>query len=261
MELEIKNKVVIVTGASKGMGLATVDAFLAEGAKVMMVARNENELNQIKEEYIQQGYSIDYLKGDVAEEDLAIKVVDKTVKKWGSIDILVNNAGGPPKGSFLKHKSSAWDLAIQTNLMSVIRFSKAVVPFMKKNKWGRIISITSTIGKEPTPAMVLSATSRAGVAAFTKAISLELAEENITANVILPGGVKTDRLKDLIQARADQEKKDIKDLTKQIEQGIPAKRFAEPSEIADTIVFLASERGAYINGVSLAVDGSLSKSF
>ena len=261
MELGIKNKIAIVTGASKGMGLATVKVLIAEGVKVMMVARNEKELKQITEEYTQQGHNIDYFTGDVRDKDLANKVVKQTLQKWGSVDILINNAGGPPPGSFLDHDSAAWDLAIQTNLMSVIRFSKEVAPIMKKNKWGRIISITSTIGKEPAAAMVLSATTRAGVASFTKAISLELAEENITANVILPGGVKTDRLTSLIEASATKDNKTIEDLTKEIEQGIPAKRFAQPIEIAEVIVFLASEKGAYVNGVSLAVDGSLLKSY
>ena len=261
MELGIKNKIAIVTGASKGMGLATVNVLLAEGAKVIMVARNIAELKKIKEKYTRQGHIIDYFAGDVADKDLASKVVYQAVQKWGTVDILINNAGGPPPGSFLDHESAAWDLAIQTNLMSVIRFSKEVAPIMKKNKWGRIISITSTIGKEPAAAMVLSATTRAGVASFTKAISLELAEENITANVILPGGVKTDRLTSLIEASATKDNKTIEDLTKEIEQGIPAKRFAQPIEIAEVIVFLASEKGAYVNGVSLAVDGSLLKSF
>ena len=261
MELELKNRIAIVTGASKGMGLATVKSLLAEGVKVMMVSRNGNQLERISSEYTNQGHEIDFLAGDVSDEKLASRVVHETLQKWGSVDILINNAGGPPSGSFLDHKSSAWDLAIQTNLMSTIRFSTEVAPFMKKKKWGRIISITSTVGKEPSPAMVLSATTRAGVASFTKAISLELAEYNITANVILPGGVKTDRLKDLIEVSAQKENKSVQNLTKQIEQGIPAKRFAKPEEIAETIVFLASEKGAYINGISLAVDGSLLKSF
>lgn len=261
MELKIKNRIAIVTGASKGMGLATVSVLLTEGVKVMMVARNESELKLIKEKYAREGYIIDYIAGDVGDRDLAGKVVHQTIQKWGAVDILINNAGGPPPGSFLSHESSAWDLAIQINLMSVIRFSKEVAPIMKKNKWGRIISITSTVSKEPSPSMVLSATTRAGVASFTKAISLELAEENITANVILPGGVKTDRLTSLIEASAKKENKSIEDLIKEIEEGIPAKRFAEPKEVAEVIAFLVSEKGAYINGVSLAVDGSLLKSF
>tara|TARA_B100000900_G_scaffold395210_1_gene393369 strand:+ start:3568 stop:4353 length:786 start_codon:yes stop_codon:yes gene_type:complete len=261
MELKIKNRIAIVTGASKGMGLATVSVLLTEGVKVMMVARNESKLKLIKEKYSRQGYIIDYIAGDVGDKDLAGKVVHQTFQKWGAVDILINNAGGPPPGSFLSHESSAWDLAIQINLMSVIRFSKEVAPIMKKNKWGRIISITSTVSKEPSPSMVLSATTRAGVASFTKAISLELAEENITANVILPGGVKTDRLTSLIEASAKKENKSIEDLIKEIEEGIPAKRFAEPKEVAEVIAFLVSEKGAYINGVSLAVDGSLLKSF
>ena len=114
------------------MGLATVKVLLAEGVKVMMVARNEIELKKIKQKYARQGHSIDYFAGDVGDKDLARKVVNQTLQKWGAVDILINNSGGPPPGSFLIHKSSAWDLAIQINLMSVIRFSKEVAPIMKK---------------------------------------------------------------------------------------------------------------------------------
>ncbi len=257
MELDIKNKIAIVTGASKGMGLATVKALLNHGVKVMMVSRDEDKLVELNKQFNETGYIAEYYAGDVANSDLAERVVSYTLEKWGNIHILVNNAGGPPKGSFLNHSQDVWDLSLQTNLLSVVRFSSIVSPIMKKNNWGRIVSITSTVWKEPTPAMVLSATSRAGVTAFTKAISKELAENNITVNTICPGGVKTDRLKDLIKLRAEKENKTIDTLMKTIEQGIPAKRFADPDEIADIILFIVSEKGSYINGVNLPIDGSL----
>lgn len=261
MKNDLKNKIAIVTGASKGMGLATTKAFLNEGVKVMMVARDEALLKKHKDEFLSYGFEVAYVSGDVATEGLAKKVVNLTVEKWGSVDILINNAGGPPMGSFQDLDDASWYKAIDINLLSVIRFTKEVVPYMKKNKWGRVISITSTLAKEPSPLMVLSATARAGVSAFSKAISLELAKENISVNVICPGGVLTDRLKELLLVRSEKENISYEDLLVQSEQGIPAKRFADPSEIANTIIFLASDKGAYINGVSLPVDGSLLKSF
>ncbi len=261
MKNDLNNKIAIVTGASKGMGLATTKAFLDEGVKVMMVSRNKENLFEISNKFLTQGYDIDFTVGDVADEHLAKKVVDKTIKKWGKVDILINNAGGPPMGTLLEQTKESWDKALQINLLSVIRFTQQVVPYMIKNSWGRIISITSTLAIEPSSSMVLSSTARAGVSAFTKAISLELAEYNISVNVICPGGVLTDRLKELLVVRSKKENIPYGELLFKSEQGIPAKRFADPSEIANAIIFLSSQKGAYINGVSLPVDGSLLKSF
>jgi 3-oxoacyl-[acyl-carrier protein] reductase len=261
MDLGLKNKVAIVTGASKGMGLAITKAYLAEGAKVMMVARDEAALKKHVEFFRKENKQVEYVAGDVADRGLAKQVVDKTIQLWGEIHILINNAGGPAMGGFLEHAESVWDSAVQTNLMSVIRFCQAAAPFMKENKWGRIISITSTAAKEPAPVMVLSSTVRAGVGAFTKAIATELAPFNISANVICPGGVLTERLENLIQARSEREGRDFQELLQESQLSIPAKRFANPSEIANAILFLTSEKGGYINGVSLAVDGGLLKSF
>jgi 3-oxoacyl-[acyl-carrier protein] reductase len=261
MELKIRDKVAIVTGASKGMGLAVAKAFIEEGVKVLLVARDEQLLVALLNDFRAAGAEVDYLAGDVADLTLPGRVVEKAVSLWGSIDILINNAGGPPPGSFLEHELSAWESAIETNLMSVVRFSKAVAPLMKDQNWGRIISITSTIAKEPSPTMVLSATVRSGVSAFTKAISTELAPFNITANVVCPGGVLTDRLSGLLKIRAEKENRDFDELLTESQHTIPAQRFASPTEIANTILLLASESGSYITGVSLSVDGGLTKSF
>lgn len=261
MDLGLKDKVAIVTGSSKGMGLAITKAYLKEGVKVMMVARNEQALQNLADDFRRDGGIVDFVAGDVADRELANKVVNKAKELWGTVDILINNAGGPPMGNFLEHNPAVWEAAIQTNLMSVIRFCQAAVPLMVNNKWGRIISITSTAAKEPAPVMVLSSTTRAGVGAFTKAISTELASFNISANVICPGGVLTERLSSLISARAERENRNYDELLTESQISIPAKRFADPSEIADTILFLTSEKGGYITGVSLAVDGGLLKSY
>jgi 3-oxoacyl-[acyl-carrier protein] reductase len=261
MILDIKGKVAIVTGASKGMGYSVCEALVSEGVKVMMVSRNEKVLKELKDKFSKQNIEVDYFTGDVSSPHLHDKVIEKTLSLWGSIDILVNNAGGPSMGSFLEKNDSDWESAIQTNLMSVIRFSKAVTPHMKINKWGRIISITSSLAIEPSPLMVLSSTVRAGVSSFTKAISTELAESNITVNVICPGGVLTERLKSLIDDRTLREDRDYEDILKESQSSIPIKRFASSKEIADTILFLVSKRASYITGVSLPVDGGLLKSY
>ena len=261
MNIELKNKVAIVTGASKGMGYSVCEVMLKAGAKVMMVARNETDLKKNNKNFLENNFESDYYSGDVSSPDLHKNVIQKTLDRWGTIHILVNNAGGPPMGSFMDHDDDEWQMTFQTNLMSVIRFSKAVTPHLKKNNWGRIISITSSLAIEPSPTMVLSSTIRAGVSSFTKAISSELASHNITVNVICPGGVLTDRLKTLIKDSSKRLKKDYEEILNQSLQTIPVKRFATLKEISETILFLASEKGSYITGVSLPVDGGLIKSF
>ena len=261
MNLKIQGKVALVTGATKGIGLAIVKGLVLEGASVLLIARDQKVLDEIVLGIRKDGGDVEGIAGDVANSDLAEIAVKFAIDKWGRVDILINNAGGPPVGSFLEHRSSNWESAIQTNLLSVVRFSKALVPHMKESKWGRIISITSTIAKEPSPAMVLSATTRAGVAAFSKAISTELAPFNITVNVICPGGVLTDRLNSLIKTRSERENREISEVLNESQESIPMKRFATPEEIANSVLFLVSESGGYITGVSLAVDGGLLKSY
>jgi 3-oxoacyl-[acyl-carrier protein] reductase len=261
MNLGLDGRVAIVCGASKGMGFASAKALALHGAKVLMVARDPSALELAAKAITTEGGVVDAYAGDVRNPDLAQLAVDRCKVLWGAVDILVNNAGGPPMGSFSEHDTAAWEAAIQTNLLSVVRFCKAVAPDMKSKNWGRIVSITSTVAKEPSPAMVLSATTRAGVSAFSKTLAIELAQFNISVNVICPGGVLTDRLVGLLQARAEREKREYQDVLLESQASIPAKRFAEPDEIADVILFLASERGGYVNGVSLSVDGALTKAY
>jgi 3-oxoacyl-[acyl-carrier protein] reductase len=189
------------------------------------------------------------------------KIVNKCLKKWGSIDILVNNTGGPPPGNIMEQDEKNWNYAIQNNLLSAVRFTKLVLPTMKKKNWGRIITITSTIAKEPSPDMILSATSRAGLSAFSKAIAIEFAKYNISSNVISPGGIMTDRFVNLVKIDAKNENKEYFKKLSEITKNIPARRIGKPEEIANAIVFLASELGGYINGVDLSIDGAFTKGY
>lgn len=260
MSLGIDGRVALVCGASKGMGLATAEALALAGVKVLMVSRDKATLEEAALKVASQGVAVPHV-GDVSDPQLAEQAVDRCKELWGPVDILVNNAGGPPMGTFLEHDEIEWEAAIQTSLMSVVRFCKAVAPNMKDQNWGRIISITSTVAKEPSPSMILSATTRSGVSAFTKTLAIELAQYNISVNAICPGGVLTDRLVSLLKTSANREKRDYSEILTESQQSIPAKRFAKPSEIADVILFLASEMGGYINGVSLSVDGALTKAY
>jgi len=257
----LKGKVAVVTGGSKGIGFAIANLLSKHGVIVVLVSRNKQNLQHAASMLSENVVEFDIINGDVANLELPEIVVKRTLKKYGKIDILINNASGPPLGNFMDQNESDWKSAIDTNLLSAIRFSSVIAPIMKENSWGRIISVTSTLAKEPSPNMVLSSTVRAGLSAFTKAISTELAEFNITVNNICPGGVLTDRLKDLIEQRSEIEGKESKELIRDSQQNIPMKRFATPDEIAQAALFLLSDGGSYVTGVSLVVDGGLTKSF
>ena len=261
LNLNLKNKVVLITGASKGMGFEIAQAFSMQGAKVFLVSRNKKKLKLSVDKIIKKGGIASYSSGDVSDAKIHDKIFRKCKKKFGSIDILINNAGGPPMGTLFEHDQNEWQKAIQTNMLSVIRFTKSALKDMKKKQWGRIITITSTVIKEPSPEMILSATSRGGLSAFNKAICLEFAKFNITSNIISPGGVFTDRLKNLFKEKSKRISKKYSIVIESAQDSIPAKRFADPKEIANIVLFLSSDHGAYINGVNLSVDGGLTRSY
>lgn len=256
-----EKKVAIVTGASKGIGKAIALSFVKEGYNVCIVSRDAVLLKKTAEEIKNEtNQEVIYIQADVADIKAPNNILQIVIEKFHRIDVLVNNAGGPPSGSFLFQDDESWMAAIQQNLLSVIRFCKAVAPYMKEQKKGRIINISSTVAKEPSSVMVLSATTRAGVSAFSKSIAQELAPFNITVNTICPGGVLTERLKSLVEEAANKSNISYEEqLNKSLEM-IPINRFAEPEEIANVVCFLADDKSSYLTGTSIMVDGALTKS-
>ena len=260
MKFGLTNKVALVTGGSSGIGMATALALATEGCRVCIVARNQAKLDvAVAQIYAATSSEIIGLSGDVVNAAEMLAHLDEIRKRMGAIDILVNNAGGPPPGSFLEHDDLVWAETLERNFMSVVRLSRAVAPAMKERRWGRIINVTSTIAKEPTPVMVLSASARAAVSAFTKAISGELAPFNVTVNTLCPGGVDTERVADLMAQTALREDKPLAEILKRSVSMIPAQRFATAAEIGAVMTFLASEQASYLTGLSLMADGGLTK--
>jgi len=257
----LTGKVAIVTGASKGIGYAIAAGLCGAGARVLVVSRDQSRLNECAATLGKLSGECAALAGDVCEPELAQRAVAECERRFGNVDILVNNAGGPPMGGLLEHDDEAWDNAVQMNLMSVVRFTRAVLPSMKERQWGRIVSVSSTVAKEPSPPMILSATARAGVAAFSKSLARDVAADNISINVVCPGGVRTDRMVSLFETAAERTGKSFDEVISAAEQNIPAGRFAEPAEMADVVLFLCSQQGGYINGVNLSVDGGLTRAF
>ena len=261
MKTELSNRCALITGASKGMGKAIAHGLALEGVSLCLVARNGKTLESTAEEIRKEtGVPVHWKTGDVSKLSDVKEIFSHAQEKLGNIDILVNNAGGPKPGSFLALSDEDWDEAIDLTLRSMIRLTTLAAPGMIERKWGRIVTITSTVAKEPSPSMALSATARAGVTAFTKSISGELAPNGITVNTVCPGGVFTDRLHSLLEIRSRSEGIPFDDLVRDNVKIIPIGRYASPDEIADYVVFLCSERGRYITGTALCVDGGLTRS-
>jgi 3-oxoacyl-[acyl-carrier protein] reductase len=260
LDLELRGKHALVTGASKGIGKAIARALAAEGAEVCVVARDADALEKAAEEIrlVATG-EILAVQGDVRDADLFDRVLGRLPPRWGGVDILVNNAGGPPPGSFLDHDGAAWTAALEQSFLAAVRGTKAVVPGMKQRNWGRIVSVASTVALEPTPGMVLSASVRGALVAFSKAIAIELAPHAITSNIVYPAAVHTERTEFFVRRAAEREGRPYDDVLAQRTAAIPARRFATPAEIADAVVFLASPRAAYITGTSIVVDGAQMK--
>lgn len=261
MKLDLKGRAALVTGASKGIGLATAVALSRSGVHVCLLSRSQQNLDAAKEQVRREsGSDPPTYCGNVADDKTCSGAIEAVMTRFGRLDILVNNAEGPPMGTFLEHSEEVWTAAYQLNLLAPIRFARAAAPIMKQQKWGRIINVTSFQAKEPTPTMVLSATMRAGLSAFSKAISTELAPMGVTVNTVCPSAVLTERMVNITRASASREGRSYEEILQSAQKNIPVGRFSRPEEIADLILFLASESASYITGTSIMIDGGLTKS-
>jgi 3-oxoacyl-[acyl-carrier protein] reductase len=261
MDLQLKSKIAVVLGASRGIGRAVAEGLAVEGMRVALVARDPARAEAAADAIARTtGAEVIAVTADVGAAVRVELVVGATVERWGSVHVLVHNAGGPPPGGVFDVTARQWDEALQTHLDSLIRFTNGVVPHMSRQGWGRILLITSTAAKEPIPGMLLSNTARAAVTAFAKTIATELAPLGITVNTVCPGGVLTERLRELCETRAAREGVTYETVLAQLQRTIPIGQFATPAELAAMVVFLASEPARYVTGTTVAVDGGLVKS-
>lgn len=239
----LEGKVVLVTGASRGIGKAVAEQLVAQGAKVAGTATSENGAANISE-YLGDngiGYALNVTDIDSVNETLAAIKAD-----MGDVDVLVNNAGITRDNLLMRMKESEWDEIIQTNLTSIFRLSKAVLRPMMKKRHGRIINIGSVVGTMGNGGQANYAAAKAGVIGFSKSLAREVASRGITVNVIAPGFIDTDMTK----ALGDDQRKAISDQ-------VPADRLGDPKEIAATVAFLASSESGYITGETIHVNGGM----
>jgi len=260
MDSGLRNRIAIVAASSQGIGLATAQSFAAEGCRVAMCARNPKTLQDAAQK-IQKQYSSDVFAEafDVTDAAAVHKFVGTVVQKWGGVDICVTNAGGPPAKGFLSATLEEWQKALEGNFLSTVYFAREVIPHMQKKRWGRIITITSITTKQPVSDLILSNAVRAAVVGLVKSLANEFGKDGILVNNVGPGFTATDRLKGLAKTRAATSGKSEAEIIDGWAADAPLKRLGEPREVADTIVWLASERASYITGQTILVDGGVYK--
>ncbi len=262
MELSISGRVAMVAAASKGIGKAIAIGLAEEGCRLSICARSPESLESAKEDLLAYIGPQDVLavQADVSNpEDLRLWY-ERTIERYKTVDILVTNTGGPPAALFMELTDSQWEAGVESTLMNVVRLCRLVVPVMKEKGWGRIIHVTSMVAKQPMDDLTISSTLRTGLSALTRTLSNQFSPDGILVNAVLPGNTLTDRAYHLADIRAKAQGITSEQALEQTAARIPLRRLAESREIADAVVYLASERASYITGVSLLVDGGIVQS-
>ena len=256
MNLDLTGKRAIVCGSSQGIGKAASLELALMGANITLIARNEDSLKEVLSELdttLRQSH--DYIVADFSNPDELKKKVENYIIKNGFINILVNNTGGPNGGAIVSAKIEEFTDTFTRHLLCNHILAQAVIEGMKTSGYGRIINVISTSVKQPIKGLGVSNTIRAAVANWSKTLSFELAPFGITVNNVLPGATMTQRLSSIIDSKASKTGITIEKAKQQMLDEIPAKRFAEPFEIANAIAFLASPAAAYITGINIPIDG------
>ena len=242
----LTDKVAIVTGASRGIGEAIAKQLSSCGAKIILIARNSDQLVAVKETIISNGGIAESMAGDVSNLNSISEIVTNTIDKWGRIDILVNNAGIARDNIIMRMKEDDWDIVMNINLKGCFNGIKSVARPMIKNKAGRIINITSVIGQIGNAGQSNYAASKAGIMGLTKSMAKELGSRNITVNAVAPGYITTDMTNELND-----------EVKEQMKSSIPLGRLGTPDDVANLVCFLASDEAGYITGQTFNVDGGM----
>ena len=248
MQVDLSDTTVLVTGGTRGIGRAIVERFARTGARIAFTYRSStSEATSLEEALEEGGTEALSLQGDVADPDVAQSHVESVLDRFGSVDVLVNNAGITRDGLLLRLQEEDWDAVLDTNLKGVFNFSKAAYRPMMRQQGGSIINISSVVGTTGNAGQTNYAASKAGVVGFSKSLAKELGSRNVTVNVVAPGYVQTD-MTDELDA----------DTREAILDAVPLDRLAEPHEVAESVLFLASPAADYITGHVLHVNGGMS---
>jgi 3-oxoacyl-[acyl-carrier protein] reductase len=260
MDLGLKNKTALVTGASRGLGYATARQLALEGADVAINSRSKETVRAAAEKLAQEtGRKIVPLPGDLADPQTPAALVNTAAEALGGLDVLVTNAGGPPAGEFESFSEEQWAKAVDLSFLSHVRLIRAALPHLRKSETGSVLTITSYSVKQPIPNLVLSNSIRSATIGLTKTLALELGQDGIRFNSILPGWTETERVYELMEHRAKNSGTTVEEEIRKQMVNSPLGRMASPQEFANAAVFLVSPAASYITGVMLTVDGGMYK--
>ena len=259
MKIDLTGKKALVGGSSKGIGLGIANELANSGASVCLMARNESRLKEIVGQ-LPNSSNHSYLVVDFSKfEEYKLKIEEYIQNNH--VDILVNNTQGPPAGNSLSKNIDSYQEAFDLLFKSVVHTTSLVIPKMQKNKWGRIINVTSVSVKEPLNYLVLSNSIRSAVVAWAKSLSVDLGPDGITVNSILTGYFDTERIKELNKEKSKSLKITETEVLDKMKSLVPASRLGRPEEYGYLVSFLSSDKAAYINGASIPIDGGLLKSY
>lgn len=260
MDLQLRGKRALVTGASRGLGYAVARGLACEGCQLVIVSRDRERIlhaaHTIAEETGAQTWG---LSGDVSEVATPARLVEESVRLLGGLDLLVTNAGGPPAGAFESFSEEDWRRAIDLSFLSHVRLIRAALPHLRLSSAASVLTITSYAVKQPIPNLVLSNSVRAATVGLTKSLALELGAQGIRFNSILPGWTETERVRELMAFRARQNGTTIEEEFARQSRESPLGRMARPEEFANVAVFLLSPVAAYLTGLMVTVDGGMYK--
>ena len=261
MDRELKGKVAIVGGASKGLGRACAEVLAGEGAKVVTCSRTAADLERAAQEIRDKtGTDVFAFAGDLEQHATIQALIAATIKRHGQIDILVNNSGGPPLAKSFSATEEQWAVAVQRSLLYFVRMSREAIPHLKKQKGGRIINILASTVYQPIPNLALSGATRAGVVAFAKSLADEIGRDGILVNNVCPGSLLSERMLGNVTARAKELGITLEAALAQRAEETSIGRIGDPKELANLVAFLASGKASYITGTTIRVDGGLVRS-
>ncbi len=261
MDLGLKGKSAIVAAASKGLGRAVAVELAREGVSVAICARDAGGLERAAAAIRQAGAPAVYWEAfDVTDAARVQAFIAAVEKQFGRVDICVTNAGGPPSKKFAEISLEDWRRAVEQTLLSAVYLAREALPRMQKNRWGRLITITSMSVKQPVDGLLLSNSIRAAVTGMARTLANEYGAYGITVNNVCPGYTLTERLEELGDKQARDAGVSREEIYQRWSAQVPVGRLAKPEEFAALVAFLASERASYINGTTIAVDGGWTRS-
>jgi NAD(P)-dependent dehydrogenase (short-subunit alcohol dehydrogenase family) len=260
MDLGLKSKTAVVTGGSKGIGKAVAHSLAAEGVRTLICARDPEALAKTASE-IRRDTGTDVLTYavDLSELQNVKRAVAEAISTLGRVDILVNNAGAVKGGDFLTLPDDDWISGWNLKLLGYIRMAREVLPHMQQQRSGRIINIAGVAARNPAPTFMAGGAANAALINFTKSLADLAAKSNVLVTAVSPGLVRTDRFESLLRQRAAAEGKDFETLVREQMAEYPLGRIATPEDIASLVTFLASERASFMAGVTITVDGGVSR--